>query len=902
VAASAAVVIYLGGRLRSSIMRPHLPHLPRHPWRKVAALGLCLAPFLTTARPGSPQAAAPTPTPDVDAFLARVESVWESRQLDQWIGLWDFQDASQRTREMEMARSDFSADETDLTYLRRPSAPDQAGRLTADVQVVVADEPRARVSYWYLQAERRGDSWALVSRRETGSLEGLVHLSLAPGAWRVHGASLRLEDFELAMEEGTLFTNASEIGPTALTFVGHGRVRFTPRPPAEREQLRQFSKHTELEREVGWAFLRINPADFARFVGSAGLEPVVSSGGRRRVEAEKVFHERAERSYLIDAPLPRSPWWLIPNTGDALVDFPWSRGHVLSFVVSTGEPEDLNLYDRDRHLQICSYPSGGRSADFSEDAGRSIDVLDHQLSVRFSPDSHELQATHVMRLRLLAPTSTLRLRLHNDFHISSVTAEGTARLLFFRVREQGAIVVSLGPLATREEPFTLAIRYSGRHGPSGLDQELLQIAAPAALSAPEDAFVEAPPLAYTNRTAWYPRPGDEDYAPLEAGFDTPEGWLAVTGGELAALRHDGGRVRSEFRLEQPGKYVTVFVGRLEEAGHSVDGPQSVRAFAGPRLRGSAQELLPQTQQVLSFYAGLFGPNPYPQLDLVLAEATTPGGHSPPGLVYLQQRPPLLRSHVLPADPANFSDFSDFFLAHEAAHQWWGQGTAPASYRERWLSEAWAQYCAAMWIRQQRGESDFYRMMDRMAEWAFRDDALGPIHLGYRLGHLKGDARIFRAIVYDKGAWVLHMLRGLLGDEAFFRGARDFLKTHRYEKAGTTDLREALERASGRDLSAYFERWIYDTGLPRLVWAWRTEALDAGYRTTVDVRPQVLPGPLPLQIVVTAGEERSVRVVTLDPKGGSWTFDTREKPREPELNGNRGLLAQLERVRRLPASY
>jgi aminopeptidase N len=295
------------------------------------------------------------------------------------------------------------------------------------------------------------------------------------------------------------------------------------------------------------------------------------------------------------------------------------------------------------------------------------------------------------------------------------------------------------------------------------------------------------------------------------------------------------------------------------------------------------------QEMLAFYAEKFGPSPYPTLGLVVAEGETPGGHSPPGLVYLQRRAPVLSTRSLPDDPANFSDLPGFFLAHEAAHQWWGQGTAPANYRERWLSEAWAQYAAALWLRERVGEGAFRSMMDRMARWAQRHDGAGPIHLGHRLGHLKQDPRMFRAVVYDKGAWVLHMLRGLVGDEAFFAGARAFLKRFRYAKAGTEDLRAALEEASGRDLRPYFESWIYGTGLPTLVWSARTDRLAAGFRTTVDVRPQGLPGPLPLQLEVTWSAGREARSVLLEPAGGSWTIDTAQKPRRVTLNEDRGLL-------------
>jgi aminopeptidase N len=187
------------------------------------------------------------------------------------------------------------------------------------------------------------------------------------------------------------------------------------------------------------------------------------------------------------------------------------------------------------------------------------------------------------------------------------------------------------------------------------------------------------------------------------------------------------------------------------------------------------------------------------------------------------------------------------------------------------------------------------MMDRMARWAARHDSSGPIHLGQRLGHLKQDGRLFRAVVYDKGAWVLHMLRGIVGDEAFFGGARAFLERFRYAKAGTEDLRVALESASGRDLRPYFERWIYGTGLPVLLWSSRTEASASGFRTTIDVRTQGLPAPLPLQLAATTAAGREVLSVVVGTEGGSWTIETGQEPRRVTLNDDRGMLARIERV-------
>ena len=96
--------------------------------------------------------------------------------------------------------------------------------------------------------------------------------------------------------------------------MGRARVRFSPAPPAEREQLRQFSGGTAIDREVGWAFVRLHPADFHRAIETGRLEPEPDPGARR-AEAERVWRERSQRSFIIDAPLPRSPWWLMPSPG-----------------------------------------------------------------------------------------------------------------------------------------------------------------------------------------------------------------------------------------------------------------------------------------------------------------------------------------------------------------------------------------------------------------------------------------------------------------------------------------------------------------------------------------------------------------------------------------------------------
>ena len=360
---------------------------PRRPAR-AALLGLLLCTLLPagSARPAAPDA-------DAAAFLGRLEAAWQTRDLEGWLALWDFASPEQKAFEEDTVRAAFSSDETVPQLPPAADPPRGRAQFGADVQVFAATEPRAQVSYWRLAAERRAGGWAIVGRQEAGQIDGLVHLSLGPRAWRARGVSLRLEDFELRMEDGTLFTTPDALGPTAFAFVGRARVRFSPLPPSEREQLRQFSGEPALDREIGWAFIRLHPADFHRALETGNLVPETDPGPRR-AEAERVWRDRSQRSFTIDAPLPRSPWWLMPTPGDAIVDFPWGRKRVLTFALSAGEAEDVNLFDRDRRFQICTYPSGGRAPRYSEDDRRVVDVLDNDITARFDPERLEVLATH----------------------------------------------------------------------------------------------------------------------------------------------------------------------------------------------------------------------------------------------------------------------------------------------------------------------------------------------------------------------------------------------------------------------------------------------------------------------------------------------------------------------------
>lgn len=829
----------------------------------------------------APVASRPT---SPDELARRLEQAWKARDGEAYLSLWRFADDAQRERERAFVTLHAAADEL-LLQAQPARAVYGTPGLVLPAQLFTVTEPRARVEELLFRFVRDGEGWALVERDERPGIDGLVHLSLAPQAYRAAGLGLKLEDYELEFQQGSVFTSPATLGPTAIVFVGRGTVRFKPRPPAEREQLRQFSGQPELVQKVSAAFVRIHPADFHRvFVGR--LEPDPGGASRLR-QARKMFDEHASASFVLDAALPRSPWWLFPTLGEASVVFRTGRG-TLTYTMSASDPEGISLFDRGRRRQICLYPREGRDTDYNEDENRAVDVLEHDLRVRFDPLRYVVQGEDTVKLRLDMATPTLRLRLHEDLAVQSVSSNEGGEHLFFRIRHQDGLLVSLGALAGYIGEVTLTVRYAGVHEPAPVEREVQRAVVDGEATREEEVVVE-PVLVYSNRTAWYPQGGADDFALARLRFDVPADYTVLAGGRRVRAAQEGSRTAVEYVQDVPGKYITVAVGRFFEVGRREVGSVGLEAYGVGRTRRDAAQLLEQAARILPFFEQRFGPCPYPTLRLALIEGFTPGGHSPPGMVILSVRPPLMRRALRP-DPAGFWDVPTFFFAHELAHQWWGHAVAGQNYRERWISEAFAQYAAALWIREHLGEERFREVMGRMASWALRETDQGPIHLGYRLGHVRGNPQIYRAIVYDKGAYVLHMLRSLVGEQAFHSALRSLQERFRFGKLGTTHVRRALEEASGRPLAAYFDEWVMGTELPRLDVSHRPEPAAPTPATVVEVRATGLPGPVPLELALTHAGGRQVHNVQLEPAGGRWTFETPSPTRRVQANSDRGLLA------------
>jgi aminopeptidase N len=210
---------------------------------------------------------------------------------------------------------------------------------------------------------------------------------------------------------------------------------------------------------------------------------------------------------------------------------------------------------------------------------------------------------------------------------------------------------------------------------------------------------------------------------------------------------------------------------------------------------------------VSWLSGLIAPFPYERLSHVQS-STRFGGMENAGTIFYSDA--AFRNMTL----------GEGLVAHETAHQWFGDAVTPLRWADLWLSEGFATYFAALWEREARGDTAFRRALD-----VIKRRVVGAPEVASRpvVDTAQTDLMgLLNANSYQKGGIVLHMLRQQIGDSAWFRGVRAYYAAHRHANATTDDLLKAMEAESKTDLRWFFDQWVRRPGFAELSTSWTFE--------------------------------------------------------------------------------
>jgi hypothetical protein len=741
---------------------------------------------------------------------------------------------------------------------RRPTGP---GYMVL-VEMLIGRGGVGRIATWQLLVQPRGDEadrYEIAGATAVAAVDGLVQLNLdTTQQYAAHDLVFAAPGLTFRMASGAIFLARVDAGATALVFRGKGELKFAPENAAEQIQVRAFSGKPSLETAVETAYIRLNPGEFTRRLAAAQLVPVPTNPGDV-ARARALFDDLNTRSYTLNlGDLTNAKWSLLPPAGDVLAELRTRRFGTLTYVRSSDDAEDVSLFDRARGRNISVYASPERLATrgryYSEDDGTAYDVEHYAVSVRFDPEREWITGRGSLRIKVRTDgLSTLSLKLAESLTVSSVSSPAFGRVLTLRISGQSGILVSLPrPLAQGSE-LLLDVFYSGRLPPQNVDREAMVVTqvAQQAQDPLDRPILPEPRYLYSNRAYWYPQAPVTDFATAALELTVPAQYQVVASGSLISSivtpiseeARKTGDPRAErtvrFLADRPLRYIACVISRFVPIGRAlanvpgvaassltytpvvedVSGTVNIDVVATPRLLRANRALPERTAGILEFYASVIGEAPYPDFSLAALDAEVPSGHSP-AYFGVWNQPSLPTNLSWRDDPVSINGHPFFFLAHEVAHQWWGQAIGWKNYHEQWLSEGLSQYFAVTYAGHDRGPETEQSMFRQMRDSSLELSRHGPVYLGYRLGHIQGDSRIFRGLVYNKSAVVLHMLRRMVGQDAFTRGIRRFYQAHRFAKAGTDDLRQAFQAETPMPLQRFFDRWIHGFTVPEIRLTWQ----------------------------------------------------------------------------------
>lgn len=690
--------------------------------------------------------------------------------------------------------------------------------------------------------------------------------------YRVRDVNLDRSAIHLTLNDGTLaFTQAVDGRVTGAFFEGDGEVLLSPPTQAERASLALFTGAAILEERFTTAYLRFNDDTFEQLQGQ--LRPATDTAdfitafdtmARTLADTDalrllETFTASAGPSPMLHARLGGVHLGTFDVNYDAALAEPVWAGQV-------GRNGDLVFYDLWTSFAPAAASSGGAD---------SIRIPRYLIRAAVRPP-HELSAEAELEVeggwqgrRIILFELSRALKLSQ---VTMETPQGPAALEFLqnealegtqRARRGNDVVAVVFPQAPAEGTrVRLKFTYAGA----------VMTEAGGGLM-----YVGA-------KGIWYPNRG-LDMSRYDLEFRYPQNWTLVATGQRVSEKNSGGEQVARWVADEPvplagfnlGQYervtakagevtVAVYATRGLETAFPVNRAPDIQLLQPPIWSGPrrplppilppvapvpalhAQEVAQRSARTVDWMAHRLGPFPYGTLSFTQMPGRVSQGW--PGLIFLSSYVFMTGDERLRGKLSELDAmiYGRLVPAHETAHQWFGDQVVWKSYRDQWLVEGLANYCALMLVeRENPGEAR--ALLERYRRDLLRkhDDletrAAGPVTLGPRLSSSKLPPA-YEDVLYGRGTWLVHMLRSLLRDtaaaeapargrgaraapadpdELFFQVLRKLIADHRHERISTADVQQAFEAALPRaarfedraSLDWFFEGWVDGSAIPEL---------------------------------------------------------------------------------------
>ena len=478
---------------------------------------------------------------------------------------------------------------------------------------------------------------------------------------------------------------------------------------------------------------------------------------------------------------------------------------------SAQESEEFQLKQL-RLSEAQRYTTLARASQRATPGQEGFDVTYYKLDLRLSTSPNNLTGSVTMVARCIVDNlASITLDLMNSLRVDSVLVGGTPVSV---AQQPASFIVSLNRTYTRGETITAVIYYHGVPGSSGFGSFAFSTTTTGSpwvwsLSEPYGA------------KDWWPskdHPGDK--------ADSVDVWVTCGGsftvgsqGRLVDVvqNPDGTKTHKwQHRYPIATYLVSIAVANYSQVSgwfrYSPTDSMLVLNYCLPDFLSSAISSIPQTVDMLRIYSDLFGLYPF---------YTEKYGHSQFGWGGGMEHQTM----------TSLGNFGENLVAHELAHQWFGDMITMRTWPDIWLNEGFATYCVALYQERKYGQSAYRSYMNGQISSA--RSAVGSISVQ----DTSNVGRLFNgALVYSKGATVLHMLRHVMGDSLFFRAMYQYASDpqFRFKTASTRDFQSVCEKVFGESLAYFFDEWIYGEKYPSYQYQWETIQVGSRYRVRITI--------------------------------------------------------------------
>ena len=487
---------------------------------------------------------------------------------------------------------------------------------------------------------------------------------------------------------------------------------------------------------------------------------------------------------------------------------------------------------------------------WAQNSAPRFEVKNYIITAELLPSQHLLSAK--VRVDIVPNTdlTTLAFELHSNLRVEKVT-DTTGQDVSFKQEGQALNLSLLNPLPAGKDA-SINVTYGGMlNSADGSPVEDLKVA----YIGPEGSY-----LLYPGH--WFPistNNGNRFTATMN--ITVPSDETVIASGRAASPERQPGKVTYTYEFNHASFPGTVIAGKYVVQPATAVGAD-IALYLKPGHEGLADPYGDTAAKILAFYSDVFGPLPSGHLDIVEIADDTVGGFTAPGVVALASRGF--------TNPVNYR-----LLAHEISHLWWRSLVSPASPDDAFLDEGLAEYSKALFVQSTAGDAAFEDLMRDTAIGALTHEDVAPIA---QAGQLHEFTPEYQSIVFDKGAMVFHMLRWLIGDDAFRKTLRAMVQQYAWKSISTDQFQRLAETESKQELTFFFAQWVNSTGVPQFKRNWAVYRLPKGYQVVGKMQQDLDIFRMPVEVrVICQGSKPVTQRIEMVGTTADFTIDTRTKP-------------------------